>query len=193
MLKSLIKNQTIQVDAHKRGTGERIIWNSTVNDIHVHKRTNYKVDGQILHIEIKVPVNSDRDIEIRITNKVRDKKKMLTIAERRILSEIGKAFEDKKTRTAFVEELLSVLDNYESTFLSKENAKAVVKRLARHFGLPSEITKEITTYAEERLDSLTGFFQHKNAEYFVNVNSNGIVVGQVVKEYSPIRNRSRRR
>lgn len=191
MLKSLIKNQTIQVDAHKRGTGEQIVWDSTANDIHIHKRTQYKVDGKILSLDIKVPVNSDRDIEISIVNNVRDKRKMLSIAERRVLSEIAKALSDKKTRTAFIEELLSVLDSYEKTFLSKENAQSVVKRLAKHFGLPAEISREITTYAEDRLASLTGLFQQKNEEYFISLSQNGIVAGQVERVYNPIRNRKR--
>ena len=192
MLKSLIKNQTIQVDAHKRGTGEQIVWDSTANDIHIHKRTQYKVDGKILSLDIKVPVNSDRDIEISIVNNVRDKRKMLSIAERRVLSEIAKALSDKKTRTAFIEELLSVLDSYEKTFLSKENAQSVVKRLAKHFGLPAEISREITTYAEDRLASLTGLFQQKNEEYFISLSQNGIVAGQVERVYNPIKNRKRR-
>jgi hypothetical protein len=117
---------------------------------------------------------------------------MLSIAEGRVLSEIAKALADKKTRTAFIEELLSVLDSYEKTFLSKENAQSVVKRLAKHFGLPAEISREITTYAEDRLASLTGLFQQKNEEYFISLSQNGIVAGQVERVYNPIRNRKRR-
>ncbi|MNR34988.1 hypothetical protein D3C85_1528040 [compost metagenome] len=64
--------------------------------------------------------------------------------------------------------------------------------MAKHFGLPNEIAKEFTTYAEERLNSLTGIFQQGKDEYFVNLNKEGISLGQVIVQNDGFRNRRRR-
>ena len=74
-LRSLIKNQVLSIDDHKWGCQENKNWDIQHCDIHVDKKTNYPIKGKIREVQIKIPINSNRPIEI--TDKIKGNKSNL--------------------------------------------------------------------------------------------------------------------
>ena len=68
-LKSLIENQTIIIDDHKRGNREIKNWDDIQNDVHIDKKTNFRINGKKQNFRIRIPINSDRPIKIENTRK----------------------------------------------------------------------------------------------------------------------------
>jgi SMC interacting uncharacterized protein involved in chromosome segregation len=192
MLKSLIENQTIQIDAHQRGNRENISWDSKTDDIHIHKRTNWKAGGKNIEVEIKVPINSERPVLIRIVTNVRKKDQIQTAVENQLLKEIQKAFADKATREAFIDDLLKILENYKGQFNSLSRAQSAIKRVVKHFGLPAKIENEIESYVKGKLKSINQTYKIENNYYFVNFSRNNLTIGQAIVQRRELRDRRKR-
>ena len=92
-LKSLIENQTIIIDDHKRGNREIKNWDDIQNDVHIDKKTNFRINGKKQNFRIRIPINSDRPIKIENT-----RKNTLADLPGRFQKEIREAFEDKVVR-----------------------------------------------------------------------------------------------
>ena len=109
-LRSLIKNQVLSIDDHKWGCQEDKNWDIQHCDIHVDKKTNYPIKGKIREVQIKIPINSNRPIEI--TDKIKGNKSNLDDIPRNLKKEIENAFSNDKIRKAFVIDVYDVLINF---------------------------------------------------------------------------------
>jgi hypothetical protein len=65
-LRPLLEKQTIRIDDHKRGTREIKNWDDPGADVHIDKRTKYKVNGKVQSVTIRIPINNNRQISVEI-------------------------------------------------------------------------------------------------------------------------------
>ncbi|HEY8784501.1 MAG TPA: hypothetical protein VIM16_22940 [Mucilaginibacter sp.] len=179
MLNKLIDDQKIIIDAHKWGTGENISWDKSSNDIHIDKRTNRRIKNQEIVAHIKIPINSDHDISVEIVNNVRKPKQLLEPAERQIISEIRKALSNRKVREEFINSLIDTLQNYPTNLSSPERAEAVMRRLAKHFGLSEELKNTLIELSFGRIASISAMLSGHGKNFFINLNRENITIGEI--------------
>jgi hypothetical protein len=180
MLNTLINNQTIQVDGHQRGTLYKGNWDIPSDDIHVHKRTKKKYAGKYIEAEIRIPLNSERPVKVSIKGK--HKSSFLTTVERQVITEIIEAFSNLEIRNAFISDLWDVIIHYESNLSSIDKARAVIKRLAKHFGLSIQIQEQLNNDANKKFEGLTSFYESGQNIFFVRIDQTQIIIGQVNKQ-----------
>jgi len=183
-LKNLINDQIIIIDDHKRGASEIKNFDNPENDVHIDKETNYRIDGKRQKVKIRVPVNSDNPIKVESKNKKID-------VPNKLNKEIRKAFEDKKTREAFIKDVLETLADYESILNSEEKAIKVLERLSKHFDLNWD-GETIQQYRDDVLASYTQFFtDDKHRRFFIKLDNYKITIAQKsgyakqYKKYNP--------
>jgi hypothetical protein len=140
-----------------------------------------------------VPINSERPVKIQIVDNVKKKDKILTAVENQLIGEIQKEFNDKEARQAFIDDLIGIMENYSGTLATVDRARQAIKQIAKHFGLNEKVEREITTYAEKKLEKIVQTFKTPaNIHYFINLNTADSVIGQAV-QVVPLRDRNRRR
>lgn len=127
-LHPLIKNQKIRIDNH--GRGQVVVWG---NGLHIHKTF---VDGRRGGVQILVPFDKDGKVEIRpkgtpdhVFNSVR--------------KEIADALSNWKKREEFVKDIVDAINGFSAGKATEEEARKVGSRIAKYFGLNSEIVEEI--------------------------------------------------
>lgn len=175
-LRKLIENQVIRIDDHKRGCRETKNWDDERNDIHIGKITNY---GKNEEVRIRIPINSARAIKIENL-----KRKGLNNIPRRLKREIVSALENKNTRGAFVNDVMEVLEDFETALSTEERARQVLTNISRYFDLnwPDET---ITNYAKDATQSkdvlrsyTLVYHDDEGKEFFSRLDENKIEVGQ---------------
>ena len=172
-LKGLIANQTIIIDDHKRGGQEIKIWDNEDNDVHIDKTTNHRIEGKRQKVRIKIPINSQRQIQIE-----NERKDVVQEIPRKLRREIIKALEDEKIRTEFIQDVLEVLENFATVLSNEERAKQVLENLSRHFEL-KWTGEKIVSYVNNILTSYTEVFtDDKEDEYFAKLTKQRIEIGQ---------------
>ena len=171
-LKEIIRNQTIIIDDHKRGSKEVKNWDDESNDVHIDKSTNYPLGGKRQKIKIRIPINSQRPIKIENA-----RKKEIDIPSS-LEKEIKNAFEDENTRKEFISEVIEVLKNFKTILSNEDRAHQVLTNLSRHFNL-NWTGEKITSYVKDILKTYTEVYQDKSgSEYFFKLNENQIEIGQ---------------
>lgn len=175
-LKPLIKKQKLRIDDHKWGTGEIKDWNDRTSDIHLDKETYYPIEGKPQSVQIKIPLNSDNDISITNNrNKVEE-------IPRKLKREIQDAFRDKKTRQAFVDDLVEVLKDYKSALSSMKNVRECVGKIARHFDLDWS-DSEMRVLVEKSLLKFTRYYTDEEGDrYFISIDQSEITIGEYQSE-----------
>ena len=171
-MKKLIENQELRIDNHKRN--EPNDWDTNSDDVHLHKITQVKFNGKPVTVDLKLPLNSDREPTFKIKNcKENNLKDKLT-------KEINDALSDITKREKFTEELINILKGYKSQWSDREKAKVAVTRLAKHLDLDENIVSEMTTYIDGKLLSYTALLSDKNKRvYFMTFNEKDIRIGEV--------------
>lgn len=175
-LRSLIKNQVLSIDDHKWGCQEEKKWDFKHCDIHVDKRTNFPINGKIREVQIKIPINSNRPIEI--TNKKNGNKSKLDDIPNNLKKEIENAFSNDEIRNAFVVDVYDVLINFSSKISDDDKAKETLMKIAKHFnlGIPTET---IPTYVDNVLSKYSLKFKiAKDEEYTAEIQKGNIKIGQ---------------
>lgn len=171
-LKSLIRDQKIRIDDHKRGTGEVKDWNDSSADIHLDKETYYPIEGRIQNVRIKIPLNSDSDISIK------NNTKPAAEIPRKLIREIQGALKNKKNRQNFVNDIVDILKDYDSALSNINNVRESIKKIARHFELDWS-DSEISTNVNGALQSLTKYYSgDDNKSYFIRFDKTEITIGQ---------------
>ena len=170
-LKTLIENQVIIIDDHKRGAAEIKDFDNPQNDVHIDKETNFPIEGKRQKLKIRIPINSDNPI------KIENKRKQINIPKK-LNREIKKAFENKEIREEFILDVLKTLENFKSSLNSEEKVKTIIMRLSRHFDLNWD-EKVVKKYSDDILQSYTQFFIDKNgSEFFIKVDKKQITIGE---------------
>ncbi len=129
-LRKLVNNQTITIDDHKWGAKEIRNWDVSSTDIHIEKKTNYKLNGKKQQVKIKLPINSKRDITIEPSQ--RDNLEQIPS---KLAKEIKTAFSKEKLKKAFIKDLIYVLTDFNSNLDNLEKVKDAVFRISKHFDL----------------------------------------------------------
>lgn len=172
-LRELIKDQTIIIDDHKRGSREAKNWDDTRNDIHIDKTTNFPLNGRIQKVRIRIPINSERPISIE-----NEKKQVVDEIPRKLRREISKAFENKESRTRFVKEIMDVLKDFDTILSNEQRANQVLTNISKHFDLDWP-TETITNYAKDVLLSYTLVYTDDTGkEFFSKLDYEKIEFGQ---------------
>lgn len=172
-LKELIKNQTIIIDDHKRGSQEVKNWDESSNDIHIDKTTNFRIEGRIQKVRIRIPINSNRPISIE-----NERKQVVKEIPGKLRKEISRALEDRQIRDNFVGELLEVLKDFRTALSNEQRANDILTRISRHFALnwPKDTIKK---YVNNILTSYTIVYEdEKGREYFSKLDEAGIEIGR---------------
>lgn len=172
-LDGLIKDQTIVIDDHKRGSREVKNWDNTCNDIHIDKTTNFPIDGKRQKIRIRIPINSNNPIRIK-----NERKQTVKEIPRKLEREIQDALEDKRKRNKFVKDVLDVLKDFDTALKDKERANDILTRISKHFGLewPKDTIEE---YLNDILNSYTLVYEgDKGKRYFASLDKEKIELGQ---------------
>ncbi len=171
-LKRLIKNQTIKIDDHKAGAREIKQWDKSDIDVHIHKSTNFRVNGKKQNIDIKIPINSERPLSVMSMGKDIDIPKDLK-------KEILEAFRNPTIRNNFVDDVIKNISEYKTELSSIDRAESVLRRISRHFGLDDSY-RVVKKYDGDNLVSLTLVYDklgHDNV-FCANINCESITVGQ---------------
>lgn len=172
-LKSLIENQTIIIDDHKRGNREIKNWDDIQNDVHIDKKTNFRINGKKQNFRIRIPINSDRPIKIENT-----RKNTLADLPGRFQKEIREAFEDKVVREQFITDLISTLRNYHTVLDNEERVRQILKHLSRHFDL-RWTEEKITTYRNDIQEVYTQTYRDDDGRvYFITLDRQKIKIGE---------------
>lgn len=125
-IQGLLKNQKIQIDPHKRGTGTPTCWDNPADEVHIDKYVNNNKDSY----NIKIPINSNNPVTIN-----RDEKQEIP---EWLKKEIKDTFEDEKIRRSFVSGICRATSVYCSKIMSPEQrAKQAVGYVRKAFGLPT--------------------------------------------------------
>jgi hypothetical protein len=157
----LLDKQILRIDDHRRGNREIKNWDDNTKDIHIDKRTKYKVDGKIRNVIIRIPINSDREITTTIDG---EKSKIPASLEK----EIKQALRGNPEKTkAFTNQIISELKNYESILENEQKASAALERISKHFDL-KWTGEKISTFVTDKLEAYTQIYEDKtNRRYFI--------------------------
>jgi hypothetical protein len=155
-LLNLIKDQTIIIDNHKRGTGEANRWDKSV---HIHKTTHREIEGKRQEVELRIPINSNQKIDVRVEGVNKGK------VPKSLMKEIRGAFEDVEKRELFINELVKQLKNYSTILQTAERAAGVLDLLSKHFEL-KWTGEKILHYANNALISYTQIYKNDKRETF---------------------------
>ena len=144
-LSALIDNQEIRIDTHQRWNREVNNWDNNAQDIHLEKRTLYKINGKKWNVIIKIPLNSDRKITILCKTK-----RQLEIPPW-LKKEIEQALQDNKIRQVFIWDLKNIINNYSSDILDDDcKLLDAIQRIESAFGVPSEfLVKRIDKFTRD--------------------------------------------
>lgn len=174
-LKPLIEKQTLKIDDENRGNREIKTFDKDRN-VHIHKRTNDNKN----FIEIKIPINSDRELEIK------NNKKEGTIPSW-LMKEIKEALNEPEKLKAFIYDVRRVLKNYsisiennKSVIEDNEIVKAILDRIAKHLDINiAEEYYELFNKEGRPVAYVQKYIDNKNRKYFSKVTSESFEVGQI--------------
>jgi hypothetical protein len=154
-LQPLITGQVLKIDNnHQRGTNTPVDWGK--GDIHIDKHTNFKVNGKLQRLIIKLPIDSDRKCTITGKHNTHE-------IPRKIRKEVEEALGDANIRAPFVRSLIECLKEA-SLHGIEEKAGEALDHLAKHFEL-HWTGEEIKRYIDDALVSLTRVYKNKNEFY----------------------------
>lgn len=172
-IKSLLDNQEIDIEDHRKGSCEIKNWNDPTADIHIHKTTKYKIDGVLQKVTIKISINNFRPIVSLNT------KKNEVDIPRKLKREIKNALKNKKKVGHFVSDLVKILKDYEPIFQSREKVIQSLKILSMHFDLLWN-EQTITKMVDKAVTSYTGIYNDKSGkEYFITFEEHNIRLGDI--------------
>lgn len=167
------------IDDHHWGTGEVKNWDDKSKDIHIDKKTQYKIDGKMQEVRIRLPINFDRKLSIKAkTHGVKEVPSKLN-------KEIREAFKNTKIRQSFVIDLREILDNFSSILDNHEKIEDTMSRFSNHFEL-KWTEEEIITYIDdviEKRESIERIYtDKKNNLYYFLINRQKIQIGDINDE-----------
>lgn len=123
---ALLKNQKIQIDQHRWGSGIPNNWDNPYADIHIDKRLKNNKD----EYKIKIPLNSNRAVTV-------NRKDGMNIPNK-IIKEIQSVLEDENQRSMFTKHIQKIVASYHSDKLSNEQkARQAIDCVRKAFGLPT--------------------------------------------------------
>jgi hypothetical protein len=163
-LTPLLDHQKLIIDDHSRGNREVKDWRDPAKDVHIDKHTKYSVDGKHRTVRIRIPINSDREIQVHIDG---DRQAEMP---RKLYREIQDTLNnDPEKSKTFAREVAEILSNYGSSLSTEEKTGEALNRIAEHFDL--DWTKDkIATYINGALMNYTQLYRDINAKaYYITM------------------------
>lgn len=160
-LKPLIEGQAIRIDSHHRDDRTDVLWDNPNKDIHIHKTTNIKYEGEYQSITIRIPINTNKAFSVE------NKKGTLADIPRKLKKEIRNTLENIESRQLFVDSLLPVLKNYKSILDDKSKVMTTMEKIAYTFGLPWN------------KDEVMLMYNSNNKKYRVDIKDEDLEVYQI--------------
>lgn len=173
-LQPLLEKQTIRIDDHNRGSQEIKNWDNPTKDVHIDKRTKYKINGKIQSVTIRIPINSDREKNVRINgNKNSEIPYRLYKEIRDILNENAEIAE------ALAKDIADEIKDYNSILDNEQKVQSALDKISKHFNL--EWTKEkISTYRDDKLIVYTNIYRNKNGKrFYFTLNQDFLELGDI--------------
>jgi hypothetical protein len=173
-LRPLLEKQTIRIDDHKRGNREIKDWDDPSADVHIDKRTKYKINGKTRSVTIRIPINSERAISIEIEGD-RDAE-----MPNRLYREIRKVLKDNPQKARdLATDIMDEITDYRSQLANEEKASAALDRLSKHFDLEWTRNK-IATYVNGKLEVYTEIYTYKHQKnYYFTLNTQFIELSDI--------------
>lgn len=129
-IKGLLKDQVVSFDSH--GHSEMRFFDDSRYDFHLHKRTKRPIEGMERSVDIRIPLNSTREVEITSDNEP------INAIPRKLKKEIHGILDDKNTRENFLRNISKALKDYPPDFQVEKNVKLCIKRICIAFGFDWE-------------------------------------------------------
>ena len=173
-LTPLLEKQVIRIDDHNRGNREIKNWDDQRKDVHIDKRTKYKINGKIQNVTIRIPINSEREIVVEINGNRKDE------IPNRLYKEIQKVLkENSQVTKAFAKDIAGEIKDYNSLLNDEKKAQAALEKLSKHFDLEWTNDK-IATYINNKLVAYTQIYASKsNRTYYFTLNAYYIELSDV--------------
>lgn len=173
-LKPLLQKQTLRIDDHKRGTGEIKDWDDSSADVHIDKRTKYKIEGEIQDVTIRIPINSNRSIRVDI-----GRNKNVEMPNKLFREIRGVLDKNPEVARQLAKDVMEEINDYKSKLTSQQKASAALNRLSEHFDL--KWTKDkIATYINDELHTYTQIYNdNTNKMYFMTMNPETIEISDI--------------
>ncbi len=175
--KPLINHQSLSLDDHYRGTGEMKDFDKQSIDVHIEKKTKYKINGKPTTIIIKIPINSDREITIKIKGKKQN------YIPKRLEKEIKDALSEPKKLKQLAKDLMKTLKNYKSEKSDIEKLRDSLDRIAKHFDLEWTGQEVINRFDSEIIHFIRVFHDDKRELYYIELYRNKIKISNVDKGF----------
>ena len=158
MLKSILRNQIIHVEDHRR-TGSSINdWNDPTADVHIHKEDKKSKEKYT----IRIPLNSRTPASVDYYEHNRRRNKL----PRKLRKEIREAFSDENERTAFFDYVYKKLAGYGWNY-SPKNANEIIQRVADTFGFEPVLQLRIKNSSRRTISLLQSFKDDEDEKYLL--------------------------
>lgn len=174
-IKRILNRQKIILDAH--GHYEQVSFNDPTYDFHFDKETKYKIDGKEHRVKIKIPLNSDRPIEIRNNSNHVDK------IPSKLKKEIKDVLSDKIERDLFLKSIIEALQDYPKDFNDIKSLKQCVRKIGKAFGFDWDNLDVKDYFKGVRKNQYSAeFSDYDKKSYAITLNKDRAVVEDLIKE-----------
>lgn len=175
-IREILKGQKIRIDNHGHYESQR--FEDKRFDVHLDKETKTKYYGEKIKVQIRIPVNSDRECTTEIVEgrgeMNRKKKEIFEMVSK----EVRNAFSEKEERARFIDSMCQTLcETYPVILEDHAKAQDAARRVLNAFGIDYskvEIEKELFTINSH----FAVFFLDKedNQKYHYKMNRKEIMV-----------------
>ena len=173
-LKPLLNNQKLHIDSHGHAEAK---WDNPSYEIHLHKETKFKIDGEGCSVNIIVPLNTNGKVRCeKGKGKGRCERRM--DIPRLLEEEIKDAFADDAKRAQFVNELRQELKKFPSDNGDEKQIEDALQRIANAFGIKSLVDTSIIQFYSSGKKYITYYLVIKDSDEYYRISSNryGIVL-----------------
>ena len=171
-LRPLIRDQELDIDDHRWGTGQPAEWGG---GYHIHKRF---LRGRRKGLEIRIPIDRNREIEVSPKEDPR---------ARKVMHELQEALEETESRRRFAEDLAQAFDSISMSRGRVTVIRRAARRVARHFGLTSRIVDEAAEFYRNSLYRYRATLRDPidKAFHAIVLRGNRISISAEIHRYDP--------
>ena len=152
-------------------------FNDIQYDFHLHKETKREIEGEKRKVIIKIPLNSNRKVQIESNKKEQD------YIPRKLEKEIHDILDsDINVRDKFLRDIIEAMKDYPKDFLEIGNVKTCIKRIGKAFGFDWE-KLDVKYYLPENLTNKYSakFIDTDSRGYRISINENEVVVEDLMR------------
>lgn len=175
-IRRILQGQIIRICAHGHNESQR--FEDKRFDVHLDKETKTEYCGEKIEVQIRIPVNSDRECTTKIVEgRGKMNRKKQEIFEK-VSREVRDAFSKKEERALFIDSMCqSLCEKYPEILKDHAKAQDAARRVLKAFGIDyskAQIEKELFTINSH----FAVFFRanEDNQKYHYKMNRKEIMV-----------------